>query len=77
MNPPIDVCPECGERTLIAVCTVVVEYAITNEGEGDQDWSRRKVDDDTSEVESFKCDSCKAEFETFELNDDGYLVSLG
>ena len=47
MSQPLDVCPTCGERDLIAVCNVVVEYAIANEGENDQDWSPREVDDDT------------------------------
>lgn len=77
MSRPLDACPNCGERDLIAVCTVVAEYAIGNEGEADQDWSRRTVDDDTSQVQSVKCDACGAEFRRFALDGSGYLVGLG
>jgi len=77
MSRPLDVCPNCGERTLIAVCSVVAEYAIANDGEADQDWSRRQVDDDTSQVQSVKCESCGAEFRRFSLDGSGYLVGLG
>ena len=77
MSNLTDTCPQCGERTLIAVCTVVAEYAVTNDGETDQDWCRREVDDDTSEPVSFRCDSCGTEFEDFTLDERGYLVALG
>jgi len=76
MSQPLDTCPTCGERDLIAVCNVVVEYAIANEGENDQDWSRREVDDDTSETRYVRCDSCGAEFQRFALDEQGYLVGL-
>lgn len=77
MSRPIDTCPACGEREIIAVCTVVAEYAVNNDGEGDQDWSRRTVDDDTSVPTSFRCDSCGLEFGKFTLDEKGYLVGLG
>lgn len=73
---PVDTCPACGERDLIAVCSVVVEYAIANEGEADQEWSRGKVDDDTSEVRSVRCDGCGTEFERFTLDERGYLTGV-
>lgn len=41
MSECLDRCPTCGERSLVAVCSVIAEYAITNEGEDSQDWSRR------------------------------------
>jgi hypothetical protein len=75
MTKPLDTCPTCGERDLIAVCNVVAEYAIANEG-GGQSWDRRDVDDETSEPTSFRCGSCGSEFSDFELDDDGYLTSL-
>jgi len=77
MSRPLDVCPTCGERDLIAVCRTTAEYAIVNDGEADQDWSRREVDDDTSEPKLFRCDSCGAEFRRFSLDGSGYLVGLG
>ncbi len=77
MSRPLDVCPACGERNLTAVCTVAVEYAIANDGEADQDWSRRAVDDDTSQVRSVKCEACGTEFRRFSLDGSGYLVGLG
>jgi len=77
MSRPLDVCPTCGKQSLIAVCTVVAEYAIANEGECEQDWSRREVDDDTSEPTLFRCDSCGVEFRRFSLDGSGYLVGLG
>jgi DNA-directed RNA polymerase subunit RPC12/RpoP len=77
MSKPIDECPACGGRHLIAVCRTTVEYDVTNEEGGcDQDWSRRQIDDDTSEPQSFRCGSCGAEFGQFKLNEDGYLVHL-
>jgi len=75
MSRPLDTCPTCGERSLIAVCRTTVEYAIANEG-GGQSWNRRDVDDDDSTPISFRCDSCGAEVSDFELDDDGYLTSL-
>lgn len=77
MTQPLDACPTCGERSLIAVCRTTAEYAIANEGECDQDWSRRAVDDDTSEPTVFRCESCGAEFRRFSLDGNGYLVRLG
>jgi len=77
MSQTTDACPTCGERNLIAVCTVVAEYAVSNDGGADQDWSRRSVDDDTSQPTVFRCGSCLAEFSQFTLDDQGYLVRLG
>lgn len=73
---PIDTCPHCGESTLIALCTVIVEYSITNDGEADQDWSRQDIDDDTSVPQSVRCESCGAEFGNLTLDERGYLVGL-
>jgi len=77
MSQPTDACPSCGEHAIVAVCAVIVEYAVANEGEADQDWSRREVDDDTSEPTHFRCDSCGEEFHRFALDAQGYLVRLG
>jgi len=76
MSQPLDVCPTCGERSLIAVCRTAVEYAIGNEG-GGQSWDRRDVDDDDSTPTAFRCGSCGTEFCDFQLDADGYLVCLG
>ena len=76
MTRPLDTCPHCGERALIAICTVIAEYAITNEGETDQDWSRQEIDDDTSVPQSVRCDACGAEFGNLTLDERGYLVGL-
>ena len=72
-------CPDCGSDTIIAVCTVDVEYMVEDDGEGGQDWVRYDVDDDTSDPSYFRCRSCGKEWNTFELTDDGngYLKSLG
>lgn len=73
---PIDTCPKCGERTLVAECNVVVDYAIENDGEGTQDWRRQEVDDDTSEATVIRCTSCETEFRLFELDEEGFLIGL-
>jgi hypothetical protein len=72
----LDECPRCECRGLIAVCSVTVEYGVTNDGEGGQDWSRREVDDDDSLPSRFRCGNCGAEFTQFTLDGDGHLVSL-
>ena len=71
-------CPICGEDSIIAVCKVDVEYEVNDDGEGGQDWRRVYVDDDTSDPSYFRCDSCRKEWHSFELTDDGnaYLLSL-
>jgi len=76
MSQPLDACPTCGQRRLMAVCRTTVEYAIGNEG-GGQSWDRRWVADDDSTPTSFRCDSCGAEFRRFALDGSGYLVGLG
>ena len=77
MSAPIDACPACGAAGLLAICRTVVEYAIANDGDGDQDWSRGEVDDDSSVPTAFRCGSCGVEFRDFTLDDRGYLISLG
>lgn len=77
MSQPTDACPNCGERNLIAVCTVLAEYAVSNDGEADQDWSRWTVDDDSSHPTLIRCDSCGGKFRRFTLDEQGYLVRLG
>ena len=76
---PIDTCPKCGEKGLTAVCNVPVRYAIGNceEGPG-QDWERRTVDDDESEVDHIFCMDCGEEWEQgkYTLNTEGFLVGL-
>ena len=76
MKQPMDVCPACGERSLVAVCKTTVEYAVTNDGEGGQDWCRREVDDDYSTPSRFRCGNCGIEFTQFVLDVDGHLVCL-
>ena len=77
MAHPIEICPNCGAPDLVAVCNVVVEYAILNDGYGGQDWERSEIDDDTSNPTHFCCNSCEKEFHEFELDEYGYLVSWG
>ncbi|MFA7152697.1 MAG: hypothetical protein WC072_02785 [Methanoregulaceae archaeon] len=72
----IDACPKCGERTLVAECNVVVDYAIENDGEGTQDWNRQEIDDDSSEAYLIRCTSCQTEFWLFELDEERLLVGL-
>jgi len=75
MEPEVlDTCPVCGEKDLVAVCNVIVDYTVTNE-DGGQDWHREEVDDDTSDPLYFRCGSCKTEFHQFQM-EDGYLVGL-
>ena len=62
MSEPVDACPICGALRMIAVCSAVVEYAVANDGDGGQDWSRREVDDDTSQPLQFRCEACGAVF---------------
>jgi hypothetical protein len=82
MSEVIDVCPACGEQSLVAVCQVVVEYAITNDGEGGQDWEKGSdgVDDDSSDVTYIKCEACGREWSVAAGGvrmESGYLVGLG
>ena len=77
MSDCLDRCPACGERSLVAICTVIAEYAITNDGEDAQDWSRREVYDDTSEARSVSCEACGAEFADVRIDDRGHLIGLG
>jgi len=76
MTKLLDTCPTCGERNLTAICTVVAEYSIANDGGSDQQWTRRSVDDDTTEPTAFRCCHCGAEFPDFDLDENGYLTSL-
>jgi hypothetical protein len=64
---------------LVAVCSVIVDYDVNDDGDGGQDWDRSEVDDSSSEPLYFRCSSCKNEWHAFELTDDGnqYLKSLG
>ncbi|MFA7152707.1 MAG: hypothetical protein WC072_02835 [Methanoregulaceae archaeon] len=72
----LETCPVCGEQDLVAVCEVIVEYSVENTPGGDeQSWDRMDVDDDTSEPQYFRCDSCKTEFHQFTV-EGGYLRSL-
>ena len=73
----LDTCPVCGEESLVAVCSVIVSYSVTNDGADGQDWERDEVDDDSSNPISFRCRECDAHFPKFELTKDGYLESLG
>ena len=79
----IDVCPACGEQALVAVCNVVVEYDITNDGAGGQDWERTgsdAIDDDSSDVVYIKCEACGKEWSVAAGGvrmESGYLVGLG
>jgi len=75
---PIDICPKCGAMALVAYCSVITSYDVSNNGEGTQDWERREVYDDGSIPESFECAACGAEWRqgSFELDDKGSLVKL-
>lgn len=75
MRKPVDICPGCGTRNLIAVCRTTVEYAVANE-QGGQSWARREVDDDDSKPMHFRCDSCGVEFPEFALDAEGFLMGL-
>jgi hypothetical protein len=83
MSEVIDVCPACGEQSLVAVCQVVVEYTITNDGEGGQDWERSgsdAIDDDSSDVVCIRCESCGGEWNYCDGTvhmESGHLVGLG
>ena len=79
----IDTCPICREKSLVAVCQVIVEYDIHNEVSGGQDWTRESgdaVDDDSSNVLYVKCVACGHEWSydagQVELDDQGLLVGL-
>ena len=74
-NELIESCPICG-GSIVACCDVPVEYAVTNDDEGGQDWTRLTVDDDNSSPNFFTCGECNTVFTEFELNDEGYLVGL-
>ena len=76
MSDLLDRCPACGDKSLVAVCTVTAEYAIANDGEDAQDWLRREVYDDTSEARSVRCEACGAEYADVRLDDRGYLIGL-
>lgn len=77
----VNKCPYC-EGDLTAVCSVVVEYAILDDGHGGQDWSRHldsdAVDDDSASVQYVECDSCGREWtkENAVMDREGYLVEL-
>lgn len=75
MRKPLDVCPGCGTRNLIAVCRTTVEYGVANE-EGGQSWARQEVDDDDCKPTHFRCGSCGAEFTEFGLDAEGFLMGL-
>ena len=78
MATPIDLCPECGEQDLVAICNTIVEYDIVNDGDEGQDWEKSEVDDDSSDVISIKCESCGEEWfdGEFTLDRNGFLVEL-
>lgn len=72
----INSCPECGANDLVAVCQVFVDYSISDDGAGGQEWIREDVDDDSSQPVNFRCTSCQTFFENFELDSNGYLIAL-
>ena len=79
MSRPLDACPECGRKSLIAVCSVIVEYDVHSDSQTTQEWARGEVDDESSRPLRFRCGNmeCRAEFPTFTLNSHGDLVALG
>jgi hypothetical protein len=76
MPQPIDTCPKCGAKALTAACSIIVDYAINNDGPDAQTWQRQEITDDNPDVVWVFCRACKAEYQDATI-EGGFLVALG
>ena len=77
---PIDICPNCGEQTLVVHCNIPISYEISNiDGGEHQSWDRvGDLEDKFADPEKVVCESCRHCW--FEGSDaffhGGYLIEL-
>ena len=57
-------------------CDVPVKYAVKNNADGTQDWTREEICDDASVPFEATCNSCYTVYTHVELDNNGYLIGV-